>query len=376
MWEVVLFAVLGGATVFGLAASQLDKASRPKLPEGPRKPLEPDPPSGPLADVATRFQLQFRDGVARGTVRSVDLALRELQGDGQRRAYELRARVPLPHGFELSVRPGRTLRPVLFVNPGFDAALAIESSDLLRAQALLRGSAGDDLLRAALEDWKPVLDQEKLTFTLPVQAHARDLRRAVELLVTLARALQVGGAQPLVESERVRDPVQQRAFVNWRVLADRWGAELDRDPVVLELQRPVGTLRVSLAGSRRRGFETLVELTPARPFSTSMELFKAERLSKRDPRRKNDIVIGTRELDDGFVINGEEDDVQQRLTMPAQAALVALGTRCSELQVLPNSLQVAVNEAITDAERLAELCRSVESVARELLPDSQKRAYR
>jgi hypothetical protein len=347
--------------VIMLVWSRFDRDAVPRLPDGPREPLEPDPPTGPIADVAARFDLKFRDGVARGTVRSVDVALRSIEENGRRTAYELTTTVSDPLELELDIRPGKTSLPIEFVSPGFDSSLAVHSRDMARAGALLRGGAGDDLLRAALEPWRPVLESSRLSFTLPPDAHARDLRRAVELLVTVARRLQTSAVSTEVHSEPVRDPVEQRAFVNWRVLADRWNAELLRDPVVLEVPRPV-TLRVRLLGRRSGGFKTRVELAPARPFSTSMELVKTDRLPKHDPRRENDIIVGTRELDEGFVITGERGEVLDLLTLQAQAALVALGTRCTEVEVLPNVL--------------AALCLSVEGVATELLPDAHHGAYR
>jgi hypothetical protein len=336
--------------VIMLVWSRFDRDAVPRLPDGPREPLEPDPPTGPIADVAARFDLKFRDGVARGTVRSVDVALRSIEENGRRTAYELTTTVSDPLELELDIRPGKTSLPIEFVSPGFDSSLAVHSRDMARAGALLRGGAGDDLLRAALEPSRPVLESSRLSFTLPPDAHARDLRRAVELLVTVARRLQTSAVSTEVHSEPVRDPVEQRAFVNWRVLADRWNAELLRDPVVLEVPRPVGTLRVRLLGRRSGGFKTRVELAPARPFSTSMELVKTDRLPKHDPRRENDIIVGTRELDEGFVITGERGEVLDLLTLQAQAALVALGTRCTEVEVLPNVLRAAVDDALVDAE--------------------------
>jgi len=361
---------------FLMAWSRFDRDSRPKLPEGPREPLEPDPPTGPIADVATRFDLRFRNGVARGTVRSIDVAVRSVDENGRRSAYELAASVSDPLELELDIRPGKTNLSREFVSPGFDSALAVRARDMARAGALLRGSAGDDLLRAALEGWQPALASSRLSFTLPPEAHARDLRRAVDVLVTLARALQSEVESSEADTEAVRDPVEQRAFVNWRVLADRWGAELLRDPVMLEVPRPVGTVRVRLVGRRRGGFRTRVELSPPRPFSTSMELVKSERVPKRDPRRETEIIVGTRELDDGFVISGEPGEVLDLLTLQAQAALVALGTRCAEVEVQPNLLRAGVDEALVDAERLADLCLSVERVADALLPDARHGAYR
>jgi hypothetical protein len=375
--ELLLLAGLGAGTLSVLVWNALKKSANAPLeqlppPERPKQVLTAG--DRVLQAVANKYHLRNEVDVVRGRVDGAELVVAARPDGTMPTRFEARVEFEKPLGLGLEVTPRRRLAAVAerdaVVNGDFDARFEVTATHLDQARTLLAGAVAQHLSLADQKAWDPRLNDEQLTFSVDARRGEDDARRAVDRIVTTARALE------LARSSVQRPDIERRVLDAFDVLAKARGGELSRADDTLVIDAEVGRLELDLrsAGSY---YETHVALELARPLGVELTIRLESERSMLQRWRSPDIAIGIADFDAKFVVRGEpEDEVRSLLAEPVRSALLALADRVSWLSLDSQQVAVLVGKAIPDAEALGSLLDAVLRVATALSPPTHRGAYR